>query len=108
MLWRAQSCFRSVNYRLEKSGHILFKNIINSKFRLSIWFLENRHLIGRDDGLYEGDMRFTKEQALKFKSGSGDVRSSIPTGKWPGAVLAYEIAPSLRKLFRSQSLNFVS
>ncbi|XP_078371348.1 meprin A subunit beta-like [Oculina patagonica] len=56
---------------------------------------ENRHLIGEDDGLYEGDMRFTKKQEKAYKSGDGDVRSSIPTGKWPGAVMAYRIEPSL-------------
>lgn len=61
--------------------------------------LENLELNGRDAGLHEGDMRLTPDQVLMIESGAGDVRGSITTGKWPGAVLAYEIESSLSKLF---------
>lgn len=44
-------------------------------------------------------MRLTPDQVLMIESGAGDVRGSITTGKWPGAVLAYEIESSLSKLF---------
>lgn len=65
---------------------------------------ENLELNGRDAGLFEGDMRLTIDQALMMESGGGDVRGSITTGKWPGAVLAYEIESSLSKLFRTQEI----
>lgn len=65
--------------------------------------------VGRDAGLYEGDMRLTIDQAILIESAGDDdildVRGSITTGKWPGAVLAYEIESSLSKLFSDFSLR---
>jgi len=56
---------------------------------------ENLELDGRDAGLYEGDMQLTPYQAFMIESGAGDVRGSIITKKWLGAVLVYEIESSL-------------
>lgn len=61
--------------------------------------LENLELDGRDAGLYEGDMQLTPYQAFMIESGAGDVRGSIITKKWPGAVLVYEIESSLSRFF---------
>lgn len=45
-------------------------------------------------------MRLTIDQALMIESGdTGDVRGSVTTGKWTGAVLPYVIESSLSKLF---------
>ena len=44
-------------------------------------------------------MRLTPYQAFMIESGAGDVRGSIITKKWPGAVLVYEIESSLSKLY---------
>ena len=48
-------------------------------------------------------MRLTIDQVLMIES--GDPRGSITTGKWPGAVLAYEIESSLSKFLISEN-NF--
>ncbi|KAJ7385144.1 Meprin A subunit beta [Desmophyllum pertusum] len=64
--------------------------------------------VGRDAGLYEGDMRLTIDQAILIESAGDDdildVRGSITTGKWPGAVLAYEIESSLSSQSRAMAV----
>ena len=61
--------------------------------------LENLEVNARDAGRHEGDMLLTPYQELVIASGAFHARASITIGKWPNAVLPYEIEYPLSTLF---------